>query len=113
MFTLVPIRPRWRGERRSLRTFAARVSLLPSHALNPDTPRRLSTPFLTPFTSTPTSPRVGDYPQFAMLEATSCLAMTLQRYDFELDKDAAEVGMEMGATIHTAGGLPMRVTRRK
>ncbi|EEH52833.1 uncharacterized protein MICPUCDRAFT_22138 [Micromonas pusilla CCMP1545] len=53
------------------------------------------------------------YDRFAMLEATSCLAMTLQRYDFELDKDAAEVGMEMGATIHTAGGLPMRVTRRK
>jgi len=47
-----------------------------------------------------------------MLEATSCLAMTLQRYDFELDKNAADVGMEMGATIHTAGGLPMKVTRR-
>ena len=53
---------------------------------------------------------IGD--QFAMLEATSCLAMTLQRYDFELDKNAADVGMEMGATIHTAGGLPMKVTRR-
>ena len=51
--------------------------------------------------------------QFAMLEATSCLAMTLQRYDFELDKDAEEVGMEMGATIHTAGGLPMKVRRRE
>ena len=37
-----------------------------------------------------------------MLEATSCLSMTLQRYGFELDKDAADVGMEMGATIHTA-----------
>ena len=53
---------------------------------------------------------IGD--QFAMLEATSCLAMTLQRYNFELDKDAQDVGMEMGATIHTAGGLPMKVTRR-
>ena len=53
--TLVPIRPRWRGERRSLRTFAG-VSLRPgSLAFNPDTPRRLSTPLLTPFNSTPTS----------------------------------------------------------
>ena len=42
-FTLVPIRPRWRGERRSLRTFPG-VSLRPPLAFNPDTPRRLSTP---------------------------------------------------------------------
>ena len=54
---------------------------------------------------------IGD--QFAMLEATSCLAITLQRYEFELDKKPEEVGMEMGATIHTAGGLPMRVRRRE
>jgi hypothetical protein len=40
--TLVPIRPRSRGERRSLRTFAV-VSLRPPHAFNPR-PRRLSTP---------------------------------------------------------------------
>ena len=41
--TLVPIRPRWRGERRFLRTFAV-VSLRPgSLAFNPR-PRRLSTP---------------------------------------------------------------------
>jgi len=53
---------------------------------------------------------IGD--QFAMLEATSCLAMTLQRYKFEMTKDANDVGMEMGATIHTAGGLPMKVSRR-
>ena len=47
--TLVPIRPRSRGERRSSRTFAV-VSLRPgSLAFNPDTPRRLSTPLLTPF----------------------------------------------------------------
>jgi hypothetical protein len=38
-YTLVPIRPRWRGERRSLRTFAV-VSLRPSNAFNPR-PRRL------------------------------------------------------------------------
>ena len=42
-YTLVPIRPRWRGERRSLRTFPG-ASLRPSLAFNPDTPRRLSTP---------------------------------------------------------------------
>ena len=40
-YTLVPIRPRWRGERRSLRTFAV-VSLRPQHAFNPRH-RRLST----------------------------------------------------------------------
>ena len=43
--TLVPIRPRRRGERRSLRTFPPGASLRPgSLAFNPDTPRRLSTP---------------------------------------------------------------------
>jgi len=42
--TLVPIRPRRRGERRSLRTFSPGVSLRPSPlAFNPR-PRRLSTP---------------------------------------------------------------------
>ena len=41
-YTLVPIRPRSRGERRSLRTFAV-VSLRPALAFNPR-PRRLSTP---------------------------------------------------------------------
>jgi hypothetical protein len=52
--TLVPIRPRWRGKRRSLRTFNPGVSLRPHHGFNPDTPRRLSTPLLMPFNSTPT-----------------------------------------------------------
>jgi hypothetical protein len=42
-YTLVPIRPRRRGERRSLRTFPG-ASLRPPLAFNPDTPRRLSTP---------------------------------------------------------------------
>jgi len=52
-FTLVPIRPRRRGERRFLRTFAV-VSLRPgSLAFNPQ-PQRLSTPLLTPMNSTPT-----------------------------------------------------------
>ena len=41
-YTLVPIRPRSRGERRSLRTFPG-VSLRSSLAFNPR-PRRLSTP---------------------------------------------------------------------
>eukprot|EP00982_Pelagococcus_subviridis_P013545 31263-Pelagococcus_subviridis.AAC.4 len=48
---LVPTRPRRRGERRSLRTFPG-ASLRSSLAFNPDTPRRLSTPLLTPFNST-------------------------------------------------------------
>ena len=55
-YTLVPIRPRRRGERRSLRTFPA-VSPPPGSlaSFNPDTPRRLSTPLLTPLNSTSTS----------------------------------------------------------
>ena len=43
ILTLVPIRPRSRGGRRSLRTFPG-VSLRPPLGFNPDTPRRLSTP---------------------------------------------------------------------
>ena len=42
--TLVPIRPRSRGARRSVRTLLPSVSLRPPHGFNPDTPRRLSTP---------------------------------------------------------------------
>jgi len=50
--TLVPIRPRSRGERRSLRNFfPGGVSLRPQLAFN-TRPRRLSTPLLTPFNST-------------------------------------------------------------
>ena len=56
-FTLVPIRPRWRGERRSLRTFAV-VSLRPGSLAFDPLPRRLSTPLLTPFNSTPTFARM-------------------------------------------------------
>ena len=41
VFTLVPIRPRSRGARRSIRTFSTGASLRPgSLAFNPDTPRR-------------------------------------------------------------------------
>ena len=66
--TPVPVRPRTRGERRSLRTFAF-VSLRPRLAFN-TRPRRLSTPLLTPFKSTPrrttrappTRSRTGSFP---------------------------------------------------
>ena len=54
--TLVPVRPRRRCERGSLRTFSSGASRRPgSLAFDPDTPRRLSTPLLTPFNSTPIS----------------------------------------------------------
>jgi hypothetical protein len=56
-YTLVPIRPRSRGERRSLRTFAI-VSLRPGSLAFTPRPRRLSTPLLTPFNSTPTFARM-------------------------------------------------------
>jgi len=54
-YTLVPIRPRSRGERRSLRTLPG-DSLLPAPAFNPR-PRHLSTQ-LTPLNSTPTFARM-------------------------------------------------------
>ena len=54
---LVPIRPRSRGGRRSLRTFAV-VSLRPGSLAFDPRPRRLSTPLLTPLNSTPTFARV-------------------------------------------------------
>eukprot|EP00982_Pelagococcus_subviridis_P011250 31073-Pelagococcus_subviridis.AAC.2 len=42
--TLVPVRPRWRGERRFLRTSPGAYLRPGSLGFNPDTPRRLSTP---------------------------------------------------------------------
>jgi len=54
--TLVPIRPRSRGARRFLRTLPAFLSAHTTVSI-PDTPRRLSTPLLTPFNSTPTFAR--------------------------------------------------------
>jgi hypothetical protein len=64
IITPVPIRPRSRGERRSLRTFSPGVSLRPS-PLGFD-PRRASTPHYSasdaPLNSTPTSPRAGKHP---------------------------------------------------
>jgi len=53
---------------------------------------------------------VGD--QFAIMESTVVLAMLLHRFDFELACAPEDVGMETGATIHTASGLPMTFTKR-
>ena len=69
--TLVPVRPRRRGERRSLRTLLPGASLHPgSLAFNPDTPRRLSTPLLTPFNSTPTN--LKNAPPLPVVGPRSC-----------------------------------------
>nr|APW83734.1 cytochrome P450 carotenoid hydroxylase 97B [Dunaliella salina]APW83738.1 cytochrome P450 carotenoid hydroxylase 97B [Dunaliella salina] len=54
---------------------------------------------------------IGD--QFALFEATVALAMLVRRFDFQLAVKPSQVGMATGATIHTANGMPMRVTRRK
>jgi probable aminopeptidase NPEPL1 len=62
-FTLVPIRPRWRGERRSLRLFPAFLFAHPSLSI----PTHLDA-FqlrLTPFNSTPMTPRVDPLPSAA------------------------------------------------
>ena len=58
--TLVPIRPRWRGERRSLRTFAG-VSLFPPLAFD-HRPRRLTTPSDAPPNSPPDVASYGQSP---------------------------------------------------
>ena len=60
--TPVPIRPRRRGERRYLRTFAG-ASLRPGSLGFNTRPRRLSTPLLTPFNSTPTFARMDPRPR--------------------------------------------------
>jgi hypothetical protein len=72
--TLVPVRTRPRGERRSLRTLLPGVTLRPPTACNPDTPRRLSTPLLTPFNSTPTSLRTDPRPSDASDDARETTA---------------------------------------
>lgn len=53
---------------------------------------------------------LGD--QFAFFEATVALAVLLRRFTFRLAVPPERVGMATGATIHTANGLPVRVTRR-
>ena len=68
--TLVPVRPRRRGERRSLRTFSpGGASLRPPLEFNPDTPRCLSFPLLTPLNSTPTFARMDPRPSSAASDA--------------------------------------------
>ena len=79
--TLVPIRPRRRGERRFLRTLLPGVSLRPgSLGFNPR-PRRLSTPLLTPFNSTQ-----------ALTAAVAAYALAWELLDPYFDK--AQVGLE-------------------
>lgn len=53
---------------------------------------------------------VGDV--FAMLEATVALAMIIRRFDFEFADPSTDVPMTTGATIHTEGGLMMRMKKR-
>merc|ERR1712032_270222 len=53
---------------------------------------------------------IGD--QFAFLEAVSCFATILHRFDIMLACSPGEVGMVTGATIHTEKGLPVRLRHR-
>lgn len=53
---------------------------------------------------------VGD--GFAVLEAVVTLTMVLRKFDFEFADSDGNVKMTTGATIHTDGGLNMRVKRR-
>ena len=56
---------------------------------------------------------VGD--QFALFESIITLAMVCRRFDFELDAKFhpdGECGMTTGATIHTTGGLHVKLKRR-
>lgn len=54
---------------------------------------------------------IGD--QFALFESVTALAILARRFDFALAEGAPGVGMTTGATIHTSGGLVLRVTKRK
>ncbi|XRB13933.1 cytochrome P450 [Pseudoscourfieldia marina] len=54
---------------------------------------------------------LGD--MFALYENVVTLSMLQRAFDFELVNPDEPVGMETGATIHTKGGLNMRVRRRK
>lgn len=53
---------------------------------------------------------VGDV--FAMLEAVVALSMLIRRFDFEFEDPSKDVPMTTGATIHTDGGLMMRMKKR-
>ncbi|GFH27484.1 chloroplast CYP97B, partial [Haematococcus lacustris] len=54
---------------------------------------------------------IGD--QFALFEATVALALLLRDFTFHLAVSPEQVGMATGATIHTANGLPMKITIRR
>jgi len=63
LLTLVPVRPRWRGERRSLRTLSPGDSLRPPPlGFNPDAPRCLSTPPTDAFQLHPDVASYGQLP---------------------------------------------------
>eukprot|EP00899_Mesostigma_viride_P021344 jgi/Mesvir1/29210/Mv08628-RA.1 len=53
---------------------------------------------------------VGD--QFAVMESIVILAGMLRKFDFALDIAPKDVGMWMGATLHTNKGLPCRIHPR-
>jgi len=53
---------------------------------------------------------VGD--NFALLEAEALMVCLLQRFQFEKSEDAGDVEMTTGATIHTAGGLMTKISKR-
>lgn len=53
---------------------------------------------------------VGD--QFAMLESTVAFATLMRQFDFSLACAPDAVGIDTGATIHTTGGMPIRVRKR-
>lgn len=53
---------------------------------------------------------MGD--QFALMEAVVALAVVLKEFSFK-SVPGHEVGMTTGATIHTANGLYMTVSKRE
>lgn len=54
---------------------------------------------------------VGD--QFALMEATVCLAMMLRKFDITLAGKPEDVELVTGATIHTKNGLWCNLKPRK
>jgi len=108
--TLVPIRPRWRGERRFLRTFAG-ASLRPPLAFNAR-PRRLSTPLLTPLNSTPTSSLCIQRPSAAAEATTATTELSKARIKLTAveEKLKARVAAEEGHEL-AANEAWMRVVR--
>jgi carotene epsilon-monooxygenase len=53
---------------------------------------------------------VGD--QFAIMEATTALAILLRRFDFQM-VPGQKINMTTGATIHTTDGLYMTLKERR